>query len=243
MAFEYVTLVAYGGTPVRLADSNGSPFPTTGSGALVFATSPTLVTPVLGVATATSINGLTVTASTGTLTVPNGVVLTGPAASGTAATLANAETLTNKTLTDPIIPMTVRSSAQLDKVNDTLANITGLVVTVVPGTYQYRINLDTVSTVHGGVKAAFKYTTAVASTLNALAKVIDAAAQVAARATSAADQAPLVDQIVASVAVEIVGTMIVTTGGTVQLQFAQNTTNAATSSVLVGSSMEFTRIA
>jgi len=39
---------------------------------LVFSTSPTLVTPVLGAATATSINGLTITSSTGTLTVTNG---------------------------------------------------------------------------------------------------------------------------------------------------------------------------
>lgn len=44
----------------------------TGSGALVFATTPTLVTPVLGAATATSINGLAITSSTGTLTVTNG---------------------------------------------------------------------------------------------------------------------------------------------------------------------------
>ena len=70
----------------------------TGSGAAVFATSPTLVTPVLGAATATSVNGLTITASTGTLTVPDGVTLTGPAANGTAATLAGTETLTNKTI-------------------------------------------------------------------------------------------------------------------------------------------------
>jgi hypothetical protein len=44
----------------------------TGSGALVFATSPSFTTPALGVATATSINGLTITTSTGTLTVTNG---------------------------------------------------------------------------------------------------------------------------------------------------------------------------
>lgn len=43
-----------------------------GSGSVVLATSPTLVTPVLGVATATSINGLTISASTGTLTLVNG---------------------------------------------------------------------------------------------------------------------------------------------------------------------------
>ncbi len=41
----------------------------TGSGALVFATSPTFVTPALGVATATSINGATITTTTGTLTL------------------------------------------------------------------------------------------------------------------------------------------------------------------------------
>ena len=48
----------------------------TGSGALVFANTPTLVTPVLGVATATSINKITVTApaSTATLTLANNSV-------------------------------------------------------------------------------------------------------------------------------------------------------------------------
>lgn len=44
----------------------------TGTGAVVLATSPTLVTPALGAATATSINGLTITSSTGTLTITNG---------------------------------------------------------------------------------------------------------------------------------------------------------------------------
>lgn len=43
----------------------------TGSGANVFATTPTLVTPVLGAATATSINGLIVTTTAGTLTIAN----------------------------------------------------------------------------------------------------------------------------------------------------------------------------
>src|SRR5690242_18159436 len=39
---QYVTLVAQGGTPVRLADQTGAPFPTTGTGALVFANAPNL---------------------------------------------------------------------------------------------------------------------------------------------------------------------------------------------------------
>jgi len=45
--FQYVTLVAFGGVPVRLADSTGSPYPTTGSGALVFSNGPTLTNAVL----------------------------------------------------------------------------------------------------------------------------------------------------------------------------------------------------
>lgn len=50
----------------------------TGSGALVFANTPTLVTPVLGVATATSINKVAITApaTSATLTIANGKTLT-----------------------------------------------------------------------------------------------------------------------------------------------------------------------
>jgi hypothetical protein len=92
----------------------------TGSGALVFATSPTLTTPDLGVATATSINGLTVSTTTGTLTLVNGSTLATAGAfsttltatattnvtlptTGTLATLAGTETFTNKTLTSPTL--------------------------------------------------------------------------------------------------------------------------------------------
>lgn len=68
----------------------------TGSGALVFGTSPSLTTPNIGAATATSINKVTITApATGaTITIPDGVTLTGPTSSGTAATLGNTETFT-----------------------------------------------------------------------------------------------------------------------------------------------------
>jgi len=89
----------------------------TGSGALVFATSPTLTTPNIGVATATSVNKLTLTApaTSATLTIANGATfatagafsttLTSTAATsvtlpttGTLATLAGTETLTGKTI-------------------------------------------------------------------------------------------------------------------------------------------------
>ena len=48
----------------------------TGTGVAVFNNTPTLITPVLGVATATSINGITLTASTGVITLTNGKTLT-----------------------------------------------------------------------------------------------------------------------------------------------------------------------
>ena len=49
---------------------------TTGSGSIVLASSPVLVTPTLGAATATSVNGLTITSTTGVLTVASGKTLT-----------------------------------------------------------------------------------------------------------------------------------------------------------------------
>jgi hypothetical protein len=85
----------------------------TGTGALVFATSPSLVTPTLGVAAATSINkvALTAPATNATLTIPQGVTLTGPAASGTAMTLGNAETVTGIKTLVTTTPMRFRDSA------------------------------------------------------------------------------------------------------------------------------------
>lgn len=88
---------------------------TTGSGSVVLATSPTLVTPTLGVASATSINKLAITApATGstlaiadgkTLTVSNTLTFAGTDATtltfqgtGTVVNRASTDTLTNKTI-------------------------------------------------------------------------------------------------------------------------------------------------
>ena len=68
----------------------------TGSGALVFATSPTLVTPALGVATATSVNkvALTAPATSATLTLAEGSTLATSGAFSTTLTATGTTTLT-----------------------------------------------------------------------------------------------------------------------------------------------------
>lgn len=82
----------------------------TGSGALVLATTPTLITPILGVATATSLNKLTITAPATsavltildgkTLTVNNTITLAGT--DGTTITFQGTDTYVGRTTTDTL---------------------------------------------------------------------------------------------------------------------------------------------
>lgn len=96
----------------------------TGTGTkFVVDTSPTLVTPNIGVATATSLNGLIVTASTGTITVSNGKTITlsssltftgtdsSSVAFGTGGTVAytNVATLSSLTTVGTLVAGTLKS--------------------------------------------------------------------------------------------------------------------------------------
>ena len=111
-----------------------------GSSTVAFTTSPTFVTPTLGVASATTVNkvaitspatGSTLTIADGkTLTASNSLTLTGtdatsfafPGTSDTVATLAATQTLTNKTLTSP----TLTTPALGTPGSGTLTSCTGL---------------------------------------------------------------------------------------------------------------------
>lgn len=126
----------------------------------------------------------------------------------------------------------------------TYANVTGLSFTVVPGTYRFRLVLpSTVASGTGGIKYAFNYTTAVLSSIEATGLGYTASAVAVQHTTTATAQADLFTQAAVVIMTVVEGTMVVTTGGTVDVQMAQNTSNASNTVALIGGSAEFDRIA
>lgn len=75
---QYVTLVAQGGTPVRLADQYGSPYPTTGYGSLVFNVGPEIHDATIINANVQYPNGAPIFASDSRLLYASGATLAYP---------------------------------------------------------------------------------------------------------------------------------------------------------------------
>jgi len=89
--------------------------------------SPTLVTPTLGVATATSVNGLTITTTTGTLTMTNGKTLAVTATltlSGTDSTTMTFPSTSGTIATLNIADQTVTGGANVTSQSQSTGNIT-----------------------------------------------------------------------------------------------------------------------
>jgi len=181
--------------------------------------------------------------------------------SGAYVTTGATQTLTNKSLTAPTITGVVAGvpdltlalgtnytqvcTTQLDKTNSTLANIVGLTgfAVVAGGVYTFVANLSGTSTANGGLKVAFKYTTATMTALDATGIGLAAdATGVVTHTTTATDQASLFTGLAAIISVRIYGRITVNAAGTIALQAAQNTTHADTSSIYIGSSLTFTRV-
>lgn len=139
--------------------------------------------------------------------------------------------------------LAARVSTQFDKTSDTtLANVTGLTRNVEAGkSYRFSAVLFTTSNVAGGVQAA------VAGTATATAIIYEgltlAAAAIGAqtRATALGTTVGGITAVTAAT-IEIYGLITVNGAGTLTIQFAQNTSNGAASSVLVGSHFEIQQI-
>lgn len=122
--------VARGGTGVTTS---------TGTGSAVLSTSPTLVTPVLGVASATSVNKLAITApaTAATLTIADGKVLTSSntltlaGTDGKTLTVNNSLTLSGTDATVMTFPATTASLARIDAAQTFAGNQTfsGAIIT------------------------------------------------------------------------------------------------------------------
>lgn len=136
------------------------------------------------------------------------------------------------------------TSALTKNANTTYANVTGLSATVVPGTYKFRAVLpSTVASGTGGIKYCFKYTSATLTSIQSVAKGYTASAVAVQNTTTTTTQTDLFTQAAVVILVEIEGTMVVSVGGTVNVQMAQNTSNASNTVAIVGGTLEFERIA
>lgn len=140
-------------------------------------------------------------------------------------------------------PCVLKCSTQKDATSTTLANITGLTGQnlVAGATYRFRCVLPGTADGTGGIKYAFKYTTATLTSIEATGIGYTASAVEVQHTTTTTDQALLFDQAAAVIMTIIEGTMVVNAAGTVALQNAQHAANG-TSSTYVGATMEFIRI-
>ena len=197
----------------------------------------------LGAIVVTSVNGLTITTSTGTLTIPNGVTLTGPASSGTAATLANAETLSNKTLVDVINQDTVTNPAAFNTITTTVATVTGLSVALTAaGTYAINGQLTCTSVNSNGLKVQLHSASATLTSANIQGLNWNGTTLNASTNVTALD-ADLSNFAHTCTLLQFAGTMVVNAAGTLNLQAAQNTLTATITTIVgAGSYMSLTRI-
>lgn len=134
---------------------------------------------------------------------------------------------------------TVRVATQFDKTSDvTLANVTGLTVNVEASrSYRFKARLYTTSNSSGGVKAAIGGTATATAIIYEALTFNSAAISAQTRATALATAVGGVTAVTAAL-IEIEGTIAVNAAGTLTVQFAQNASNGAASSVLVGSYFE-----
>lgn len=141
------------------------------------------------------------------------------------------------------------STAQLSVASSTtLADVTGLTTQVgelVAGArYRFYIHLIGTANAAGGIKVALKQNNGLTLTsINSSAQGFTASAVAVQTVTSTTDAASLLASTSAVIKTVIQGTFVVATAGTLQVQAAQNASNASATTVEIGSHMTVTRIA
>jgi hypothetical protein len=146
-------------------------------------------------------------------------------------------------LYDAVARCTTEFDADSGTTGDTLTDVVGMVVDVVPGTYRYYMHLKMLSTANGGVKAGLLFgTAAMLTSIANTARVFTATGVAVANTTTATDAALLTASTSAAISVVIEGTVVVALAGTLQLQAAQNVAHADNTVIHVGSFMQFQKI-
>jgi len=143
------------------------------------------------------------------------------------------------------VPAVYRSSASLTKnASTTFGDIAGLSAILTKGTYKFSVILpSTVASGTGGIKYCFNYTKSLAlSSIEATGLGFTASAVAVQHTTTTTTQTAIFTQAAVVIMTRLEGTFVVSTGGTLTVQMAQNTSDASNTICLIGSSMEIARI-
>jgi hypothetical protein len=161
-------------------------------------------------------------------------------------------TLTDAVLVSPTLSSVTNSdvkvlaadaTASSASTGATLTSLTGFSWTLVAGgTYAFTIRGKVGMTTSGGLAMAFKYTTATIASIAVTATQWTASAVAVAQSTTVTDQTKFINQkAVAYIEVELAGSLVVTLGGSLAVQFAQETSHSDTTTVYKGFVGEFVR--
>jgi len=153
------------------------------------------------------------------------------------------QTLTSKTLTDPIMPGVVLGTDFSKTSDTTFATITGFSINATAaGRYIGRVVLDMTSNAAGGVKVALVGSGGLtATTYRSNSFAYNAGTLTQGLTTTLGNNEYAVTAVTATKLILEIG-LVVNAGGTLNVQFAQNASNAVASTVLAGSSFTLLRV-